>query len=170
MYSALGYLSKFMNGFITLLLCDLYMVSPNLEFNHLHATGIQYINMEPYDAHVFKRVAKHSSEKAKQSGKLHCLPCGVVYCFTQEAYDSHIQNQHLNGHARETIKYNRLKQWYCPSCNAQSRSQTEWDNHNETAKHIKGKVEYHCEQCNYKTKLAHLVKQHERTKKHIQKS
>ena len=157
-----------MNGFITLLLCDLYVKSGIYPIYTQQEYNIP--NMEAYDAHVFKRVAKHSSEKAKQSGKLHCLPCGVVFCFTQEAYDSHILNQHFNGHARETIKYNRLKRWYCPSCNAQSRSQTEWDNHIETAKHIKGKVEYHCEQCNYKTKLAHLVKQHEQTKKHIQKS
>jgi len=60
----------------------------------------------------------------------------------------------------------RRAEWYCATCNTQSRTKKEFEAHILSKKHLKGKVDYHCEKCDYKTSLSHLIKQHEATKKH----
>jgi len=116
-----------------------------------------------YAKHVAGRVFR--GYRVKEDHHM-CLPCGVAN-LTKDVFDRHILGGHENGHYRDVRKYNKMKAWYCQRCDAQSRSEAEWDNHITTAKHLKGKVDYHCAACEYSTKLAHLVKQHERTNKHI---
>jgi len=100
-----------------------------------------------------------------------CLPCGAIN-MTDEKYERHTHTMNAHGkvpcgyHTKELFRAQQQAKLYCPTCDAQCRSQAEWDNHIATKKHAKDRVDYHCTHCDYRTKLTHLIKQHERTQKH----
>lgn len=69
----------------------------------------------------------------------------------------------------------KSKSLYCKSCDTQSRSQLEYENHCNSIKHKKvvGLIpepeNYHCELCDFTTPSKHLFKQHNEGKKHNQR-
>ena len=66
------------------------------------------------------------------------------------------------------------RQHYCEVCKVQCRSQTEYDNHITTRKHLKQKGEikektFHCELCNYTANLKQHYDTHCKSKRHQEK-
>ena len=90
-----------------------------------------------------------------------CEDCGYKTKFPA-AFNVH---KHQPDHKRAV----QLKEWFCKTCEVQSRTELEYKNHILTKKHekrVNGETEYSCEKCNYTTLLKHLYEQHCSTIKH----
>lgn len=84
--------------------------------------------------------------------------------YTELVYVSHMKS-------REHLNRLKLKAWFCSACETQCRTQVEYDNHTQTAKHKKAVSgtghSWSCEACGYTATKKHHYEAHMTSKKHL---